>query len=99
LVAGLKFCAARKPGLYRRVGLACGLDVLHASDAEADARTIAFLADFLAGLGLNQRLREHGVRPDQLEALAAQAWEDPCHRTNAVPVTRADLRALYEAVF
>lgn len=99
LVAGLRFCAARKPGLYRRVGLACGLDVLHAADTEADARTLAFLADFLAGLGLNQRLREHGVRADQLETLTDQAWADPCHRTNAVPVTREDLRALYEAVF
>ncbi len=96
LVAGMKFCAARKPGLYRRVGLACGLDVLRASDAEADRRTMDFLAEFLAGLGLNQRLRDHGVRPEHLDALTAQAWEDPCHRTNAVPVTAADLRQLYQ---
>jgi len=25
----------------------------------------------------------------------AQAVEDPCHKTNAVPVTAADLRQLY----
>lgn len=98
LVAGMKFCAARKPGLYRRVGLACGVDTLTCSGADADQRTIAFIADFLAGLGLNTRLREHGVKPEQLEALVAQAVEDPCHRTNAVPVTAEDFRALYREV-
>jgi alcohol dehydrogenase class IV len=95
LVASMKFCAARKPGLYRRVGVACGLDVLKCSDAEADARTIEFIAQFLAGLGLNTRLRDHGVTPAQLDTLVAQAWDDPCHRTNVVPVTAEDLRQLY----
>lgn len=95
LVAGMKFCAARKPGLYRRVGIACGLEVQKVSDAEADARTIAFVAEFLAGLGLNTKLRDHGAKPEQLEALVAQAVEDPCHKTNAVPVTADDFRALY----
>ncbi len=95
LVAGMKFCAARKPGLYRRVGSACGLDVVKATDTAADQATIQFIAQFLAGLGLNTRLREHGVRQDQLEALVAQAWDDPCHKTNVVPVTVADIRALY----
>lgn len=95
LVAGMKFCAARKPGLYRRVGIACGLEVQKVSDAEADARTIAFVAEFLAGLGLNTKLRDHGAKSEQLEALVAQAVEDPCHKTNAVPVTADDFRALY----
>jgi alcohol dehydrogenase class IV len=95
LVAGMKFCAARQPGIYRRVGVACGLDVLKGSDGEADARTIGFIAQFLAGLGLNTRLRDHGVTSAQLDTLVAQAWDDPCHRTNVVPVTADDLRQLY----
>jgi alcohol dehydrogenase class IV len=95
LVAGMKLCAARQPGLYRRVGVACGLDVLKCSDSEADARTIGFIAEFLAGLGLNTKLRDHGVTPAQLDTLVAQAWDDPCHRTNVVPVTVEDLRQLY----
>src|SRR6266404_1459533 len=40
LVAGMKFCAAGKPGTYSRVGAACGLDVIKSSDVEADERTI-----------------------------------------------------------
>ena len=98
LIAGMKFCAARKPGLYRRIGIACGLDVMKSPDVEADQRTISFISEFLAGLGLNTRLREHGVKPDQLDALVAQAIDDPCHKTNAVPVTGPEMRGLYEEV-
>ncbi len=98
LVAGMKFCASRKPGLYRRVGVACGLDVLGVSDTEADHRTVAFISDFLAKLGLNTRLRDHGVQPALIDALVGQAVDDPCHKTNAVPVTAADFRDLYNAV-
>src|SRR6185436_10183927 len=86
LVAGMKFCAARKPGLYRRVGLACGLDLASRSDAEADQHTIEFISRFLAGLGLDAKLRDHGAKPEHLDALVEQAIEDPCHKTNAVPV-------------
>src|SRR5712672_3603269 len=92
LVAGMKFCAGRKPGLYRRVGIACGLDLVKSSDPDADQATIQFIATFLAALGLSTRLREHGVKPEHRDALAAQAFDDPCHKTNAVPVTAADLR-------
>ena len=98
LVTGMRFCAARKPGLYRRVGVACGLEVMRASAAEADEATIEFLSGFLAGLGLNTRLGDHGVQAGQLEALVAQAVEDPCHQTNAVPVTESDFRQLYQSV-
>ena len=95
LVAGMKFCAARKPGIYRRVGLACGLEVLKCSAAEADQQTIAFLADFLVRIGLNTRLGDHGVKREQIEELVAQAVDDPCHKTNVVPVTADDFRNLY----
>src|SRR5205085_10992936 len=95
LVAGMRFCAARKAGPYRRVGIACGLDINQAKDSDADQKAIAFIADFLAGIGLKSKLREHGVSDSNLDALVAQAFDDPCHKTNAVPVTREDLRALY----
>lgn len=95
LVAGMKFCAARKAGIYRRVGLACGLEVLNCSAVEADQRTIAFLSTFLAKIGLNTRLSAHGVKHDHLYALVAQAVDDPCHKTNVVPVTTDDFRKLY----
>jgi len=95
LVAGMKFCAARKPGIYRRVGIACGLDVVRAPDQEADNQTITFISGFLAGLGLNSRLSALGVKTEHLEALVEQAVQDPCHKTNVVPVSASDFRALY----
>jgi len=95
LVAGMKFCAARAPGLYRRVGVACGLNLATCSDAESDERAIEFIVQFRAGLVLNTKLRDHGVKPEHLDALVKQAFEDPCHKTNAVPVTKADFHQLY----
>lgn len=98
LVSVMKLNADRKPGLYRRVGTACGLEVVQCPAAEADRRTIEFIAGFLAGLGLNRKLRDCGVQAAQIDALAAQAFEDPCHPTNAVPVTAEDLKQLYLSV-
>jgi alcohol dehydrogenase class IV len=95
LVAGMKFCAARKPGIYRRVGIACGLELQKSAAAESDQQTIAFIASFLARIGLNTRLSDHGVKREQLDALVAQAVDDPCHKTNVVPVTADDFRNLY----
>jgi hypothetical protein len=86
----MKFNAVRKPGLYLRVGEAMGLP--HASD-EA---TIAAVETLLREIGVPPGLRQHGVRDDQLDALADQAIADSCHKTNPVPVTRDDLRRLYQ---
>jgi 4-hydroxybutyrate dehydrogenase len=98
LVASMKLNAARKPGLYRRVGTACDLEVIECPAEEADQRTIAFVAQFLAGLGLAMKLRDHGVTEAHIPTLTAQAFEDPCHQTNPVPVTADDLRSLYLSV-
>jgi alcohol dehydrogenase class IV len=93
----MKLNAQRKPGLYRRVGLACGLDVMTASVEEADRRTIEFIQNFVAELGLGGGLRAHGAKDAQIDALTAQAFADPCHATNPVALTQADLKALYQA--
>lgn len=90
LAAVMRFNAERRPGLYRRVGIACGLDVVKASDTEADAKTVEFIAGFVRDNGLNERLRDYGVKESQLDLLAEQAFQDTCHRTNPVPVTQAD---------
>lgn len=94
----MEFNARRKPGLYRRVGVAAGLALDGRSDREADDATIEFIRSFLARLGLGNKLSELGVNPAQLEALTEQAFLDPCHRTNAVPVSKNDLKELYLAV-
>jgi alcohol dehydrogenase class IV len=95
----MQFNAQRKPGLYRRVGLACGVELANASPELADVRTIEFFRKFIAGLGLKATLHQHGVKEAQLDALADQAFEDACHLTNPVPVNRDDLKNLFRASF
>jgi len=82
--------AERKPGVYRRVGIAFGLS------EPTDGATIAAVRALFQRIGLAPGLRAHRVDESKLDALADQAFEDGCHRTNPVPVTRDDLRWLYQ---
>ncbi|HTD86154.1 MAG TPA: iron-containing alcohol dehydrogenase [Candidatus Binatia bacterium] len=93
----MEFNSQRKPGLYARVGIACGLDVMKATPAEADLRTIDFIKRFIADLGLTGGLRAFGVKESSIDTLAAQAFADSCHATNPVPVNQEELRKLYQA--
>jgi len=86
----MKFNAAHLPGLYERVGVALG------SASTNDDAVIQRIRELLEEIGIRGSLRDHGVAAEQMDALVAQAWEDSCHRTNPVPVTANDLRALYE---
>jgi len=93
----MHFNAQRKPGTYRRVGLACGLDVIGVPAEVSDFRTIEFIKKFIADLGLKSTLHQHGVKEAHLDALAEQAFDDACHLTNPVPVNREELKVLYRA--
>lgn len=95
----MSFNAQRQPGLYRRVGLACGLEVARVPPEVADFRTIEFVRKFIADLGLKHSLHQCGVKETQLDALAAQAFDDACHLTNPVPVNREELKALYRSAW
>lgn len=91
LVPVMRWNAAHKRGLYRRVGVAFGLD-----DA-SDESVISAIASLLDRIGISDGLRAHGVEEAALDALADAAVLDGCHATNPVPVTRDDLRTLYAA--
>jgi alcohol dehydrogenase class IV len=93
LPASMEFNAKRRPGLYQRVGVALGLN------NPDDRTTIAFIRSFLEVIGLTPGLRHYGVKPSQFPALTTQALADSCHKTNPVPVTKKDLRQLYEAAY
>lgn len=95
LPAVMRFNAVRKSGIYRRIGLACGLDVMRASERDADSATIDFISEFLNSLGLRPGLRNYDVTEQHIALMVPQAYADGCHQTNPVPVTEADLRSLY----
>jgi alcohol dehydrogenase class IV len=86
----MEFNAQRKPGLYRRVGEAMGIS------NSTDAQAIDAIRRLLRDIGLAGGLRAYGVTESHFNALADQAFADPCHRTNPVPVTREDLYKLYQ---
>jgi 4-hydroxybutyrate dehydrogenase len=91
----MRFNSIRKSGLYRRIGIACGLDIMRLTDKEADDATIEFVSDFLNKLGLRPGLRNYDVTEQHIALMAPQAYADGCHQTNPVPVTESDLRDLY----
>jgi alcohol dehydrogenase class IV len=90
LPAVMEFNAERMPGVYRRIGTAVGW-----TNAD-DGFVIKEMRWLLVNIGLTGGLRGAGVKHEQLDALADAAFQDSCHRTNPVSVTRDDLRALYE---
>jgi len=51
---------------------------------------------FIETLGIQPGLSGHGLKKDDLGALVEEAFEDPCHQTNMVPVNQEDLLSTYE---
>jgi alcohol dehydrogenase class IV len=93
----MHFNAQRKPGMYRRVGQACGLEVANVPAEVADFRTVEFIRKFITDLGVKPGLHHYGVRETQMDLLAARAFADASHLTNPVPVNSEDLKSLYRA--
>src|SRR5688572_26082929 len=84
LAAVMEVNARKKTGAYSRVAIALGCA------EQTDACAIASVRELLNGAGLTGGLGAAGVKDEQLDALSDQAFQDACHKTNPVPVTRAD---------
>lgn len=84
LLPVMRWNARHAPGVYARLAVAtnCG-------------DFVGAVKQLLTRIGIAGGLRAQGVREDSLDLLADAAFADSCHRTNPVPVTREDLRALY----
>ncbi|MCA9771396.1 MAG: iron-containing alcohol dehydrogenase, partial [Myxococcales bacterium] len=57
------------------------------------------IGHFVGRVGIELGLSRHGVKREDFEALSREAFDDPCHQSNMVPVTRETLRAAYEMAF
>jgi 4-hydroxybutyrate dehydrogenase len=55
--------------------------------------------DLFKSLGVPFGLRNHKVPAGDLEPLAKDAIEDTCHASNIIPVTQADMLAVYQAAY
>jgi alcohol dehydrogenase class IV len=54
------------------------------------------VAEFRRNVGIRDTLEGAGLRAADVPALAAEAYADPCHRSNPIPVSEADLGAVYQ---
>lgn len=77
---------ARIQDLFREAGLAKG-SLAESCRAFFDALEVPF------------GLRNHKVPEGDLDPLSLDAFEDTCHATNIVPVSREDMLAVYKAAF
>jgi alcohol dehydrogenase class IV len=80
----MRWNEARNAGVYGRLGIATG-----------QADFTGAVEKLLTEIGVTGKLRDFGVTEADLDALAAAAFADACHRTNPVEVTQEDLRELY----
>jgi len=67
-------------------------------DSTADSLTTCCL-NFVTQLGIPLGLKQHGVSQKQLMLLSQKAYLDPCHQTNIIPVTEADLLQIYTEAY
>jgi alcohol dehydrogenase class IV len=74
LPASMEFNAARRPGLYRRVGVALGLN-----DPD-DRATIAFVRSFLEGIGLRRDCAITASSPRNSPRWRRRRWRIPATR-------------------
>jgi 4-hydroxybutyrate dehydrogenase len=59
----------------------------------------ASCSEFFKSVGINFGLRNHGVRENQIEILSDKAIKDGCHQTNMIPVTRDQLKKVFQEAF
>ena len=53
--------------------------------------------NFIQRLGIKPGLSECGIKKEDLAILSKDAFDDPCHQSNMIPVTEEDLLSTYEA--
>ncbi|WP_248341847.1 iron-containing alcohol dehydrogenase [Anaeromyxobacter paludicola] len=85
------------PERYRAVAEAMGAAAAGLAGAALRRALTGALRGFIDRVGGAPRLREVGVRPEDLPDLARKAVEDPCMATNPRCPSEAEVRAIYEA--
>ena len=91
----LETCAAK----YADVAQAWGINTHGMTAQDAAEQAIEAVVGLNRHIGIPATLAEVGVKAEQLEALAEQAYKDGCHLANPRPCTRKDLLALYKEAF
>jgi len=95
----LRFNFSAAPARHAEIALALGVPKNGSDLATAEAG-VAFLSELSRACGVPQRLRELGILPTDLPALARAAMQvQRLLKNNLRPVTEADAVNIYEAAF
>jgi alcohol dehydrogenase class IV len=86
------------PARLARVAIAMGADARAGEGALAD-EAVERIRALAASVGIPARLRDAGVREEDLPRVAAKAFEDASHLTNPRPCGEADLLAIARAAW
>jgi alcohol dehydrogenase class IV len=94
----MEFNRAAASARLARVAEAMG-DEARLDDASLAANAIARVRRLTTELRLPPRLRDAGVREDDLPRIARNAFEDASHQANPRPCGEADLLAIARAAY
>jgi len=92
----LEFNRVTSEDRLRDLAQAMGLDVAHASTADAASAVIDEVRRLLWEVGIPDRLSALGITREMIPALSCKAMEDACHQLNPRPCTESDMAMLYE---
>jgi 4-hydroxybutyrate dehydrogenase len=84
---------------YAKMAAIFGVDTDEMTDMEASEKAVDCVTDLVKRVGLPEKLSRAGVDESQLDALAETAFLDPCHQTNPLPCTKADLLAIIKQAY
>ncbi len=57
----------------------------------------AAITDLCARVGITGRLSDHGLKAEDIDGLADEAFADSCHHGNSIPLERDDFKAAFES--
>lgn len=91
----MRYNLPSNPGQFSRIAALLGVSTQGLGDTAAGEAGIAAVEQLRAAIGIPNRLREIGVRPEQLPGFAAKSFEiKRLMRLNPRPPTEADLLAI-----
>ncbi len=81
---------------YARIGEAMGLDLRGMAQSSRARAILQAVADLRRSAGIDRRLGDLGVRPDDIHMLGKKAIKDPCMVTNPRRPNLRDIEVIYE---
>lgn len=80
---------------YNKLAALFGLEVQSYEKDDLRDQLVAKICEFRQNVGVDKKLREHGIKRDELQLLAENALEDPCMLTNPRHPTLEEVKNIF----